>query len=370
MSIAPPRLDASVLEQICGGGADSVGRVHRHRSARLLRDLALRSGTSLPASRSKTVSRRRAASSFIAGRSPRSQPRRLATSTPPASHTTQKLPATPGAVLVYAPAAAEHAFEVGSFREAAAQYARALRFATDRPPGERAALLEGRSRACYLADDQVEAIAVMSEAIALRKTEGAPAAASPSAFGADVVPPLPRALLPGRSGSRRSRDETLATEEGVSGHRQRVALPSAPDLRQRHRCRQSGSLERPRTIATRHGDLETAAEARVTIGSLEFRRDASTRTETPRRGRGGLPCARSETAGRPSARHSRSDQRVPARPCARERVPPGCPRVLRHPQPRSLANRRARECPQRPSSTRAAWTEAAESAAEAAPRPA
>ena len=46
------------------------------------------------------------------------------------------------AVMRYAPAAAEEAADTGSHREAAAQYARAVRFAGGLPPAERAALLE------------------------------------------------------------------------------------------------------------------------------------------------------------------------------------------------------------------------------------
>jgi DNA-binding CsgD family transcriptional regulator len=76
------------------------------------------------------------------------------------------------AVLRHAPAAGREAAGAGAYREAAAQYARALRFAAGRPDSERAALLEGRSRACYLADDQVEAIAVIREAIECRRREG------------------------------------------------------------------------------------------------------------------------------------------------------------------------------------------------------
>jgi predicted ATPase len=78
------------------------------------------------------------------------------------------------AVLRFAPQAAARAASAGAYREAAAQFARALRFADDRPPGERAALLEDRSRACYLADDQVEAIQVIGEAITCRAAEGNP----------------------------------------------------------------------------------------------------------------------------------------------------------------------------------------------------
>ena len=59
-------------------------------------------------------------------------------------------------------------------REATAQYARALRFGGALAPADRATLLEERSRACYLADDQVEAIEVIGEAVACRREAGEP----------------------------------------------------------------------------------------------------------------------------------------------------------------------------------------------------
>lgn len=76
------------------------------------------------------------------------------------------------AVLLHAPAAARAAGRAGAFRESAAQYGRALRFAADLDPSSRADLLEGRSRACYLADDQVEAVAVVRDAIGCRRLAG------------------------------------------------------------------------------------------------------------------------------------------------------------------------------------------------------
>lgn len=63
------------------------------------------------------------------------------------------------AVLAYAVAAAEQASAFFSHREAAAQYARALRFGDALPPAEHAALLEARSVACYLSDQGEEAMA-------------------------------------------------------------------------------------------------------------------------------------------------------------------------------------------------------------------
>ena len=87
--------------------------------------------------------------------------------TSPGSPTTPRRPATPTAVLRYAPAAAARAAALGAHREAAAQYARALRFA-DGLPLERA----GRpARAaldeCYLTDQIDEAIAAQEQALEL-----------------------------------------------------------------------------------------------------------------------------------------------------------------------------------------------------------
>jgi DNA-binding CsgD family transcriptional regulator/tetratricopeptide (TPR) repeat protein len=75
-------------------------------------------------------------------------------------------------VLEFAPAAAERASAVGAHREAAAQYARALRFAGSLPPGERARLLERRSRECYLSDENEAAIEAIEEALESHRAVG------------------------------------------------------------------------------------------------------------------------------------------------------------------------------------------------------
>jgi tetratricopeptide (TPR) repeat protein len=62
------------------------------------------------------------------------------------------------AVLLHAPAAGERAAMLGSHREAAAQFARALRYGADLPRGRRAELLERRSYECYLTNDMAGAI--------------------------------------------------------------------------------------------------------------------------------------------------------------------------------------------------------------------
>jgi DNA-binding CsgD family transcriptional regulator/tetratricopeptide (TPR) repeat protein len=69
------------------------------------------------------------------------------------------------AVLEFAIAAARQAAALHAHREAAAQYARALRFGDSLPLTERAHLLEARSVACYLSDQGDEAISARQAAL-------------------------------------------------------------------------------------------------------------------------------------------------------------------------------------------------------------
>jgi tetratricopeptide (TPR) repeat protein len=68
-------------------------------------------------------------------------------------------------VLRWAPLAAERAAASGSHREAAAQYARVLRFAAELPPPERAEPLERRADECHLSAQIDAAIAAQQEAL-------------------------------------------------------------------------------------------------------------------------------------------------------------------------------------------------------------
>jgi DNA-binding CsgD family transcriptional regulator/tetratricopeptide (TPR) repeat protein len=78
------------------------------------------------------------------------------------------------AVLQFAIAAAGQAAALHAHREAAEQYARALRFADGLPPAERARLLEGRSMACYLSDRGEEAVTARQEALDIWRMLGDP----------------------------------------------------------------------------------------------------------------------------------------------------------------------------------------------------
>ena len=76
------------------------------------------------------------------------------------------------AVLRFAPAAATRSGLLGAHREAAAQYARALRFADRLPVDARADLLERRANECYLTDQYDEGIAALEEALECRRALG------------------------------------------------------------------------------------------------------------------------------------------------------------------------------------------------------
>jgi DNA-binding CsgD family transcriptional regulator len=76
------------------------------------------------------------------------------------------------AVLRHAPAAAAQASAAGAHREAADQYARALRFAAALPAGDRAALLEAGSYEYYLTDRMDDAVALLEQAVELRRAAG------------------------------------------------------------------------------------------------------------------------------------------------------------------------------------------------------
>jgi DNA-binding CsgD family transcriptional regulator len=76
------------------------------------------------------------------------------------------------AVLRHAPLAGERAAALGAHRQAAAQFARALRYAGDLPSACRAELLERRAYECYLTDDIAEAIAARRLALEEHRRAG------------------------------------------------------------------------------------------------------------------------------------------------------------------------------------------------------
>jgi DNA-binding CsgD family transcriptional regulator/tetratricopeptide (TPR) repeat protein len=78
------------------------------------------------------------------------------------------------AVIEFAPAAGGRACALGSHREAAAQYARALRFADGLPPPERAELLRLHTGECYVTTLDDDALASSREALDVWTQLGVP----------------------------------------------------------------------------------------------------------------------------------------------------------------------------------------------------
>jgi DNA-binding CsgD family transcriptional regulator/tetratricopeptide (TPR) repeat protein len=76
------------------------------------------------------------------------------------------------AVLAFAPAAGERAMRLYAFREAAAQFARALRFADGVDLDRKCDLLEQHSASCYLSEQLDDALSAREEALACVRTMG------------------------------------------------------------------------------------------------------------------------------------------------------------------------------------------------------
>ena len=270
VALAPPHIDVWVLERLFGSSVDhldealAAGVLEARGEAVSFRHELAREAVEGNLGRAHTVDLQRRLLAALAD-PPTGMPdaARLAHHAEAARDT--------DAVLEWASQAASLATAAGAYREAAAQYARALRFAADRPPGERAALLEGRAQACYLADDQGEAIEVITEAISCRAQEGA---AVEQARGlTELTSYLQCRGLYARATGAVEEAERLIAGEPTSSASACVLLSRAHVVWDTDIEAGVQLARAARNIARECGDLETAAEANVTIGSLELQRD-------------------------------------------------------------------------------------------------
>jgi DNA-binding CsgD family transcriptional regulator/tetratricopeptide (TPR) repeat protein len=164
VAVVPPRAELWLLEALAGEELQALERClssgmlnvdgqaigFRHEIARVAIESAL------PLDRAVALHR----AALVALESPPSgqrDPARLA------HHA--EMAGDAAAVLVYAPAAGKWAARVGAHSQAAAQFARALRFADGLPPEERAELLEHRSYECYLTDSILDAVEARRSAL-------------------------------------------------------------------------------------------------------------------------------------------------------------------------------------------------------------
>ena len=172
------------------------------------------------------------------------------------------------AVLRFAPAAAARAASLGSHREAAAQYARALRFGERLPTAERAELLERRSHACYLTDQNDAAVEAIEEALECRRQLGE------RLEEGDSLRWLSQILwCPGRTAEAdRAGREAVALLEGLPPGRE-LAWAYA---NRAHACAEAARSEeavswarRALELAERLDETEIAVFALTTIGGCE-----------------------------------------------------------------------------------------------------
>ena len=166
VAIVPGPVELWLLEALAGELADHVdtasgmlvaGPAHvafRHELARLAIEEAI--------GPSRRLALHRAALAGLSGRE--ADPARLAHHADAAGDA--------DAVLRWAPRAAERAAGSGAHREAAAQYARALRFAGALEPARRADLLSARAHECYTSADLEAAVDAQREALACHRQAG------------------------------------------------------------------------------------------------------------------------------------------------------------------------------------------------------
>jgi DNA-binding CsgD family transcriptional regulator len=172
VAIAPPQVELWLLEALAGEHAaaldeclssgmlveSTVGAIaFRHELARLAVEDSLEPR--------RRLSLHRAALTALS---------EAQTSTPDAARLAHHADAAgdADAVLRLAPVAAEQAGAVGAHREAAAQYARALRYGDRLHPGDRGDLLRRRAVACLLTDQYDESLAAATQAIEEYRTVG------------------------------------------------------------------------------------------------------------------------------------------------------------------------------------------------------
>jgi DNA-binding CsgD family transcriptional regulator/tetratricopeptide (TPR) repeat protein len=173
------------------------------------------------------------------------------------------------AVLRFAPAAAARAASLGAYREAAAQYARALRFGDRLLAAERAELLERRSYACYLTDQNDAAVEAIQGALECRRRLGQRLEEGDSLRWLSQILWCPGRTIEAEEASR----QAVALLEALPPGRE-LAMAYA-NLAHVHGAagRREAAVRwagRALQLAERLDDTEIAVHALVTIGTCEF----------------------------------------------------------------------------------------------------
>jgi DNA-binding CsgD family transcriptional regulator/tetratricopeptide (TPR) repeat protein len=175
------------------------------------------------------------------------------------------------AVLTYARAAGERAARVHAHREAAAQYARALRFADRLPLNTQAKLLESYAQECYVTDQPDKAVGALQHAIECYRRLG------DARRQGDALRSLSATLwCPGRiaEAEQAGHEAVARLEQLPAGHELAMAYANAASL-----CMNAADAEGTRIWSTRAIDLaerlhntEALVHALNSIGTMEFLR--------------------------------------------------------------------------------------------------
>jgi DNA-binding CsgD family transcriptional regulator len=162
------------------------------------------------------------------------------------------------AVRRFAAAAAARAAALGAHREAAAQYARTLRFGADLPPSQRADLLHLRSIECYVTDDIDDAIEAGQEELELRRRLGERLEEGAALSWLSYI-----LWCPGRTAaSQRAMEEAVAVLETLSpGRELATAWMNSWSLPQ---------VTRALDLAMDLGDMDVAIRALSVLGNRRF----------------------------------------------------------------------------------------------------
>ena len=168
------------------------------------------------------------------------------------------------AVVRFAPPAAERASSMGAHREAAAQFARLLRFGAGLPLDQRADVLERRSDECYLADQSDEAIAALQRALECRSALGDTLGEGRTLTRLGWI-----LWCPGRAAeSERAAREAVAVLERLPASRELARAYAKLGWNSIFRDESGAGAEwgeRALRLAEDIGDTETALEARTIV---------------------------------------------------------------------------------------------------------
>ena len=233
------------------------------------------------------------------------------------------------AVMRFAPGAAAHAASLGAHREAAAQYARALRFGDRLEPEERAGFLNRRAVECYLTDENTEAIEAQRRALDLYRELG------DRRMEGDALRSLSMFLwCPGRiAESEQAGREAVAVLEGLRpGRELAMAYGNLATFED-----SVGWARRAMELAERIGETEIAVHALATLGFAEAMDGLPTGIEKLTRGDRDRRRRGASRAGGARIRPARPGVRAHAIARARERCHRTWPRVLQRARTRAVS---------------------------------